>query len=457
MQTKTKASCFFLSVICLFVSLPARAADTPAKLYQAVRPCIDDQTFAVIHLDLRKLDIDALVGYAVGQMSEHAGADAARHIEDDLNDFRTVAGEKLDSLAKAGGRDVFVVFSMYDIPYFFVAVPIPQGANQAALYKQVQNIAGDFKLHGGEIETQVSGRLVLLGFKRTIARLKTAGNVPAPVLDKALQACAGKTLKVMLFPSSDQRRILGEMMPTIPTASGALYPTTIGQDMNWMALGLDGPPAISLNLTIQSGSADGADRVLTLVEALYAMAKKHNKDNTGRPVVPDLDRLLERLTPRRQGDQLRLDINSEAAKSLMEDVVAPSLARVHATATRMACGTNMSGIGKALLIYANDYNDEMPPDLETLIHKAEMPPKGLICPATGKRESYVYRGAGLTTSAIPMMVTVYETAANHGEDGRNVLFLDTHVEWVTEERFQELIKADNEYRRKKGLPVLPAR
>ncbi|MHC4300215.1 MAG: hypothetical protein ACYS7Y_23315 [Planctomycetota bacterium] len=457
MQTKIKASCFFLSAICLFVGLPARAADTSARLYEAVRPCIDDQTFAVIHLDLTKLDMDALVNYAVGQMREHAGSDAARHAEEGLKNFRTVAGEKLDSLAKAGGRDIFMVFSMYDIPYFFLAVPIPQRADQARLSKQVQNIAGDFKLHGGEMEIQVSQKLIICGFKRTLARLKTAGNVPAPALEKALQACEGKTLKVMLFPSSDQRRILGEMMPTIPTASGALYPTTIGQDMNWMALGVDGPPAISLSLTVQSGSADGADRVLTLVKAIYAMAKQHNKDNTGRPVIPDLDRLLARLTPARQGDQLRLDINSEAAKSLMEDVVAPSLAKVHATATRMACGTNMSGLGKALLIYANDYNDELPPDLETLIHKAEMTPKGLICPATGLREDYVYRGAGLTTSAIPMMVTVYETAGNHGEEGRNVLFLDSHFEWVTEEQFQKYIEDDNEYRRKKGLPVLPAK
>jgi prepilin-type processing-associated H-X9-DG protein len=53
------------------------------------------------------------------------------------------------------------------------------------------------------------------------------------------------------------------------------------------------------------------------------------------------------------------------------------------------------------------------------------------------------------------MITVYETAGNHGADGRNVLFLDTHVVWMTEEQFREAIEKDNEYRREKGLPVLP--
>jgi hypothetical protein len=32
----------------------------------------------------------------------------------------------------------------------------------------------------------------------------------------------------------------------------------------------------------------------------------------------------------------------------------------HGTACRMTCGTNLSGIGKAMLIYANDYGDELP-------------------------------------------------------------------------------------------------
>jgi prepilin-type processing-associated H-X9-DG protein len=129
--------------------------------------------------------------------------------------------------------------------------------------------------------------------------------------------------------------------------------------------------------------------------------------------------------------------------------------QARAIATRYACGTNMSGIGKAILIYANDYNDQLPPDLETLISKAEMPPKGLICPATGLKDSYIYRGASITTSDTPWMIMVYEKLSNHGS-GRNVLFLDSHVEWVLEERFQELIKRDNEYRREKGLPVLLA-
>ena len=41
-------------------------------------------------------------------------------------------------------------------------------------------------------------------------------------------------------------------------------------------------------------------------------------------------------------------------------VLMPALARTRQLAFRMTCGTNLSGIGKAMTVYANDYNGELP-------------------------------------------------------------------------------------------------
>ncbi len=46
--------------------------------------------------------------------------------------------------------------------------------------------------------------------------------------------------------------------------------------------------------------------------------------------------------------------------ALLMGILMPALARVRAIAFRMVCGTNLSGIGKAMLIYSNDYEDELP-------------------------------------------------------------------------------------------------
>ncbi|MDI6448877.1 type II secretion system protein [Anaerobaca lacustris] len=46
--------------------------------------------------------------------------------------------------------------------------------------------------------------------------------------------------------------------------------------------------------------------------------------------------------------------------ALLMGILMPALARVRQLAFRMVCGTNLAGIGKAMLIYANDYDDELP-------------------------------------------------------------------------------------------------
>jgi prepilin-type N-terminal cleavage/methylation domain-containing protein len=46
--------------------------------------------------------------------------------------------------------------------------------------------------------------------------------------------------------------------------------------------------------------------------------------------------------------------------ALLMGILMPALARVRQLAFRLTCGTNLSGVGKAMLIYANDYGDELP-------------------------------------------------------------------------------------------------
>jgi prepilin-type processing-associated H-X9-DG protein len=450
MQTKRKVNRVLLLMFCYFVGLNTFATGASTGLDQVLGPCIDDQTFAAVHMDVEKLDIDAFVGKALSLVSEHAEPDTAKQIQDNIKNFQAMAGSQLNDLLKAGGRDIFLVFSMYDFPYFFVAVPIPSANDQARLHQQIQKITKDFNV--GEIELHVSDGLILVGLKRTIARLKTVSPVRSQALAAGFEACANTTVQVVLFPSSDQRRILAEMLPQIPSESGNIKLTTLSKDLHWAALGFNGPPSVSLNLTIQSANAEGADRVLTFVKNLYALAGQYNE---ARPLIPKLDQVLERLTPRKQGKRLLLQIDSTAADSIINDFVAPSMLKARAKAARISCGSNLKCIGMALMMYSSDNKDKFPADMETLITKTYLQAKMKMCPATKLRESYIYRGASITVADTPWMITVYEKSSNHG-GGRNVLFLDGHVEWVTEERFHELIKKDNDYRRKKGFSVLPA-
>jgi len=135
---------------------------------------------------------------------------------------------------------------------------------------------------------------------------------------------------------------------------------------------------------------------------------------------------------------------------IMLGILIPALARTRQIAFRMTCSTNMSGLGKAMLIYANDYDDMYPiPSkwCDLLIEHCDVSEKTFRCkgaqqgPCNYAMNKNVEK---LGTSAPPDMVLLFEThpgwnqvggpeiltTENHQEDGCNVLFVDSHMEFV---------------------------
>jgi prepilin-type processing-associated H-X9-DG protein len=126
-------------------------------------------------------------------------------------------------------------------------------------------------------------------------------------------------------------------------------------------------------------------------------------------------------------------------------ILMPALARTRQIAQRMTSGTNLSGIGKACLIYANDYDDKLPPDLQALVEKVELSPKYLESPRKPPGfdgPSYIYI-AGQTVAMEPGNIVAYENP-EFCSDKINVLYLDSHVAAETREDFLENLEATYE-------------
>ncbi len=62
--------------------------------------------------------------------------------------------------------------------------------------------------------------------------------------------------------------------------------------------------------------------------------------------------------------------------ALLMGILLPALAKVRMIAYRMVCGSNLSGIGKAILLYAGDYQDEYP--LPGLSMQVKLTPNGAL-------------------------------------------------------------------------------
>lgn len=144
--------------------------------------------------------------------------------------------------------------------------------------------------------------------------------------------------------------------------------------------------------------------------------------------------------------------------ALMLGILMPALARVRQISQRMVCGTNMSGLGKAMLIYASDYDEKYPTPskwCDLLIEYADVSPSTFCCkgayqgPCNYAMNIEVEK---LGSSSPSDMVLLFETkpgwnqfggpeiltTENHQGDGCNILFVDTHVEFAKTEDLSHL-------------------
>lgn len=107
-------------------------------------------------------------------------------------------------------------------------------------------------------------------------------------------------------------------------------------------------------------------------------------------------------------------------------IAVPPLGKVHPIAKRIVCGTNLKGLDTALTVYANDYDDQLPPEdwCDLLILKADVSPKSFICPASEEVEgecSYAMNRfvAGEKLDELPNnLVLLFETSIGLAEGPR---------------------------------------
>ena len=136
-----------------------------------------------------------------------------------------------------------------------------------------------------------------------------------------------------------------------------------------------------------------------------------------------------------------------AVFALLVAILLPRLSRIRECGRPKNCASILRQIGLAIKQYAADYNDAFPPSFDELYPGYVDTAKIFSCPkkpsgwpdirVTGKvtpeSTSYVYI-SGLNDKDKHICILAYCRPRNHQQfEGSNVLFLDTHVEWMTTE------------------------
>ncbi|MDY7011501.1 MAG: DUF4190 domain-containing protein [Planctomycetota bacterium] len=127
--------------------------------------------------------------------------------------------------------------------------------------------------------------------------------------------------------------------------------------------------------------------------------------------------------------------------ALIVALALPALGYAKEQARQALCQANLNGIGKSIIIYSSENNDAYPPNLEMMISSSGMPKELMRCPSDKSNRDcdYFYSPPAEKTSEDTNDQTIIacDFKSNHSGKGRNVLFSDGHVQWLTEEQFQQ--------------------
>lgn len=153
------------------------------------------------------------------------------------------------------------------------------------------------------------------------------------------------------------------------------------------------------------------------------------------------------------------------------EIIALTVPRDYFRATdyQATCGNRLRQIGLAIGAYCDDNGQRYPHDLGLLISTEGLSADVFVCPASeddrlqatpaqqaatllsGGHCSYVYVGAGMTSSAGANAVVAFELPRNHRQDGGNVLYADGGVVW---QGFDALVQLVPELEAGRNPPVI---
>ncbi len=450
-----------ITAILIALALAAPAAIAAEKFDPQARAAaiawfVDEETFAVIRVDLTRVDVDAIWD----KLAEVFPVTGERDVRQSAEEKKMIQPWLADMI-KAGGRELFLVVGTSGpiLELAFAVVPLTEGADARAIagllysgradgptsrpsgsrgWRKGSSPLGDIVRMAGRVGDYIVG-----GAPGQLERLrarKAFQPVSRPELAQAFAAAGDTTAQFLLIPTADSRKVVEEMMPTLPEEVGGGPSTAVTRGLMWAAVGVDLPPKMSAKLVIQSQDAASARALKGVIAHGYTTIEKLP---AVRQFFPEVGKLTAMLTPTVQGDRLTLALGEKDLNALISDVLAPPIRRAREQARRAMSAVNVRAIAKAICMYAADHNGRPPEGLQVLAESKMIDARTLTNPARPEMKvGYVYLKPPLPLDKLPevyKVILVYE-AHDAWKGGINVGFADGHVELVRDEgRFKELL------------------
>ena len=247
---------------------------------QEVAPFVDELTRAVVYVDLKRAEVDRVLDLAVPIVPQAAFYQTP---------LRAELNEAWAALRAAGIERLYVVVSLADLPRqpWFAVAPCPNHLDAKALASQ---LPGDLPKRLGawraltveRLDGAGSGSVLFLGLDETVNRLKQGRAEPRPELAAALAATGDAPVRAVFLPTDDDRRVVEELVPTLPDWLGGGPSTVLTRGLRWAAARVDLKPQPSLRLVIESASPEAAEALRARCSEFLA------RSGNAEPLLPEV-------------------------------------------------------------------------------------------------------------------------------------------------------------------------
>lgn len=337
----------------LFLCGSVQAAAPP----QSLAPFLDDEATAVVRLDLTKLDVPKTAGRLLGPIAVE-GQQIAPEV--------LTIQKWTEAIRTAGGAELFLIVGMSDFPSPpSVVIPLKPGADSKRI-GEVLCGGGPVKFRYAWPTCAVVHDAVFAGTPEALERVRR-NDPKTPLragLAEALAAESRGELQVALAPTADQRRVLEEMIPTLPKELGGGPVTVLTRGMTWSVIGVELEPKAALHVSVKARDAASALALKTLTTSVFALLGKTYA------TIPGLAESLGRVDLNVAGDRLTSDLDLDKFAALARI----PLTEIRAAATKSQCVNNL----KQIMLAMHNYLDADPSKAFPPAYRADKAGKPLL-------------------------------------------------------------------------------